>query len=78
MAFRRTQTAVGSPTGITMGGMAMTLTSGQMTDRERQGFKQDHNAPPILESFKLFQFKAAKGQTKRKYNKHSSLHLQEH
>lgn len=75
MAFRRTQTAVGSPTGITMGGMAMTLTSGQMTERERQGFKQDHNAPPILESFKV---KVAKGQTKRKYNKYSSLHLQDH
>lgn len=40
VAFRRTQTAVGSPTGITMVGMAMTLTSGQMTERERQGFMQ--------------------------------------
>lgn len=36
VALRRTQTAVGSQTGITMVGMAMTLTSGQKTERESQ------------------------------------------
>lgn len=37
VALRCTQTAVGSQTGITMVGMAMTLTSGQKTERQSQG-----------------------------------------